>query len=144
MEKDLFELFECFLDGDDEGIESITIRTTRGCGLAPRVAPTPLMDSDRCYATIHFTKFAPTITALEYYRKKPPNLYGLEVTVASNPADLPDRKAIMKSAPKPDEGYRPVTRDLAIQKTELVIEDQQKPQAGPSRNPLQPKSRRNR
>lgn len=99
-EKDIFNLFKRFLGNDDEGIKSITIRTTRGCAVA-NIPQEVITKEDRSYATVQFAQFAAAEKALKCYRRKSPNLHGLEVTVANNPADLPDRKAIMRRVLQP-------------------------------------------
>lgn len=128
------------------------MRTTRGVGVndIPLAEVTPL---DRSYATVRFAKFEAFKHALESYRKNPPTLHGLTVTVALGPADLPDCKEIVRSVlgSKVDvepmyvhviylfvqlfSDYRhrtPRRRGIVRQKT-LVVEDQQRPVAGPSR-----------
>jgi len=140
VEKDLVKLFEPFLGKDVNAIGDIVIRSTRGCGVHP-TSWAETTESDRCYATVDFAKFAHAKQVLESSRKTGLTLYGAHVVVANNPADMPDLKVLIDGVFGPKTETKPIRR-LAEQKTVLVIEDRQRPLVGPSRSP-HPKPRYN-
>ncbi|KAF9780101.1 hypothetical protein BJ322DRAFT_310451 [Thelephora terrestris] len=144
QKKELFKLFKPFLKNEDEGIRDIILRTSRGCGVTPIRNATR---SDRCYATVQFAEYEAANEALAFYQERRPSLRGLKVVVASNPSDLPEKRAIAERTFGPRRKTRigRAIRRLAVQKTELPVEDEDEPSllAGPSRKSAQTKARYN-
>jgi hypothetical protein len=123
-----------------------------------------MLPNDRCYASVEFKGFNAAWQALyKYDPKDAPTLHGLPVIIKLSAADMPEVTEILERTVgilpgtrskyvdvtclfarlSADDRFRRTKRQtrkrIAIQKTELVIEDQQKPLAGPSKRSAQPK-----
>jgi len=146
---DLYELFKGS-DDEDMKVRNITIRNSRGCG-AVVIPDEAMVPSDRCYASIEFIGWKTTEKVLQKYVeldkkgkniKAPPILHGFPLVVGVSPADMPDVPELLgrtNKGPFPGTKTKGAGRKIAAQKTELVVEDQPRPLAGPSRRSAQPK-----
>lgn len=162
-ETELYDLF-----GGRDRSRNVIIRTTRGCGVIP-IPEEDVGPRDRCYASIEVKGLNRTKEIMDKYRKNPPKLYGLPLTLGHSPADMPEFLEILErakgSVPEETE-YVNVIRSLArlfaedrprcteksiprrrltIQKTLEDIEAEEQPRslAGPSRSSAKPKPRYN-
>lgn len=155
----MYELF----NGCRDTIEHLALRNTRGCGVAP-ISGGAITPSDRCYASVVFNDFKASNDALKSYDPNdPPIIRGLPAVIGLSPADMPDFEEILERTlgllPGSKIKYvdivrlfaqmfaddrlrctkKQIPRRIATQKTELVIEDQPRPLAGPSRRSAQQK-----
>jgi len=109
-ETDLYNLF----GGRDHSRNAI-IRTTRGCGVTA-IPGEEVGPNDRCYASIEVMGLNRTKEIMSKYRKNPPKLYGLPLTIGHSPADMPDFFETMERAMEYVSGkaeYVDVIRSLA-------------------------------
>ena len=147
----MYELFK------DSPILDIVIRSARGCGVT--VIPDEAMGpSDRCYASIEVKGFAAAWDALHKFDpKNPPILHGLPLVIKLCAADMPEVPEMLERTMGSQQGTkskyvvviclfvrlfadggfrrtkRRTLKRIAVEKTELVIEDQPRPLAGPSK-----------
>ena len=152
--KDLYYL----LDGGDD-IRDITICTSRGWA-TPFIPEEWIGPNDRNYASILVIGWDRTAEIMgNYDPKNPPMLHGLPISLSLAPADLPEVTEILESAAglvrenktryvnivacSLDSSLTVDPRRIVKQKTEIVVEDQARPLAGPSRRGSKRKPRYN-
>lgn len=156
----MYELF----NGRDT-IRNIVVRSARGCGVTV-IPDEDMTPNDRCYASVQFNDFGPAWEALRMHDPKdPPILHGLPIIIKLSAADMPEVSEILgktmgfllgtkhkcvnaiRSLARlfADGGFRRTKkrtrRRIVAQKTELVIDDQPRALAGPSRRRTQSKRR---
>lgn len=91
-ETELYDLF-----GGRDRSRNVIIRTTRGCGVIP-IPEEDVGPRDRCYASIEVKGLNRTKEIMDKYRKNPPKLYGLPLTLGHSPADMPEFLEILERA----------------------------------------------
>jgi len=162
-------LYNLFRDpanpNEDLKIRSIIIRNTRGCGTVV-IPDEDMVPSDRCYASIEFIGHKEASIAWHRYPKdSPPILHGFTVRIGLSPLDMPDGPELVKrfigffpgdkakyvnavclfARLFADDSFRSAgqapPKRITVQKTEVIIEDEPKPLAGPSKRSAKPKSK---